>query len=346
MKTKPQLIGEVLDRLGDSEGIVWSTDEVGFHIEAGYQSLATDLPVFYDWIYLENMPRGFSYTHKWEKVEVDRNGLFDYGQANFTAEFERDLIDSSVTRTGPANHTSPFEATDGRLSDAAASTDISATADVPKSLTAIDRVTWDNRGLDGLRSRHLRSGDSRFEITKGEVYGFVWQHDGIRTLRKVRVPAQQCDAVTVNGSWGIVRNLDTISTTTTSGTWGCPRRVPSHHLMGSSDWGLPRRFYLDGNNVRVEHFRLGATMAEPTDICELPDRMAGYLRNYAQWKLLERPSAGQDLKLAMHYKQRWERDVARVEEERISVLGGDGATLTTRPPRPQLPWSYGQQVRY
>ena len=353
MITRDTLIGDVLTRLGDPNGGVWSKEETAFHLVGGYEALATSQRVFYDWTYLENLPRGFSYTQPWERAHLAAvPGGFNYGCANYTGAFERRLLGDERLRLGPANHTSPFEATDGLLARAKASTDIPATAEVPKSVTNIDRVSWDTRGIDALSPRALQQMDTRYEITKGEVYGFLWQKDGIRTLRKVRVPAAQATTVTVNGGWGLLRRVGDLTGATVTGTWGQPRQIPGQHPLGADYWGAPRRCFLDGLNVRVEHFRLGRAMATATDGCELPDAYAKYLRNYAQWRLLEKVGPGQDLKLAAHYKARWTRDLARVARRlaqvnpaHIAILGGGGRSLVSRPPRPSLPWNYGTVLR-
>ncbi len=342
---------DVARRLGDLDGIIWPRADVLQWVQDAYSALATAQPVFWDTLYLENLPRGFSYTQPWERALLVAFSGFDYGCANFTAEFERRLLNDERQRYGPANHTSPFEATDGFLSAAGASTAIPATAELPATLTAIDRAIWDRRGIDALQARSMSQLDSRYEITAGEVYGYIWQKDGIRTLRKVRVPAAQADTVTVNGKWGLLRRCTDLSAVAVTGSWGVPRRIPGQHPIGPWAFGIPRRPYLEGKNVRVEHFRLGREMAVEADDCELPDRYAHYLRDFAQAGLLSRPGPGQDLALAQHYSSRWARGLARVarriqrvDTERVMVLGGSGQRRGSRPPRPSLPWQYGRTV--
>lgn len=374
--TLGEIVTAVLRRQGDLAERIWTRDEVTFHVVAGYQEMATTQSVFFDLVYLENVPRGFSYTQPWEKAFLIAEGFFDYGCANFTAEVDRRALGDERLRLGPANHTSPFEATDGWLATVGASVEIPATADVPRTLTNLDRVTWDARGIDAMQARALAQGDSRYEVTKGEVFGYLWQKDGIRTLRKVRVPSAQADTATVAGAWGALRDPTDLSTDQRTGGgpiafnplafnnaafftdpdkavfWGIPRRMPGHHPIGPESFGAPRRPFLEGKNVRVEHFRLGRAMNDPQDVCELPDRYALYLRDYTQARLLERPGPGQDLRLAAHFQERYDRGRARlarrlrdVDTERTVVFGGDGRPMTTRPPRPSLPWAYGARVR-
>jgi hypothetical protein len=250
------------------------------------------------------------------------------------------------------NHTSPCEATDGHLSNAGASTAIPGTADLPKTLTEIDRGVWDRRTMTALDLRQLQQQDTRYRVTAGEVYGFLWQRDGVRTLRKVRVPSAQATTYTINGSWGILRRATDISAQSVTGTWGLPRRIPTMHPMGSESFGFPRRPYNDGLNVRIEHWRHLRPLDVDQDVCELPDRYTIGLRDYALWKALSRQSAGQDLALAGLFEQRWQRVIARIQRrinaltnDRIGQMGGGNRTGLGPPPVAKLPWNYPQRTR-
>lgn len=424
------IITDLLARLGDAQEQIWSATEAGIHVVNAYQQIANQQGVFYDWVYLENLPGHFSYTALWESTYG--YVTFDWGCANYTLDDERILFATAFggderQRLGPGGCTCPVEATDGWSADCGASGAIPATADVPKSLTALERVTWDKRGIDAFSPALLQRVDARYQITAGEVYGYLWRHDGVRTLRKVRVPAKVASTCVINGSFGSLRDPGDLSQDPVVGSaclpsrfthtqgwelayawlgglladfgiatytsvdeaallpnqtgpawytsveladgylatmsqphvtqpnlpWGLPRRIPSHHPIGcTTSFGVARRPFLDGTNVRVEHRRQGRPMVNLQDVCELPDRYARYLRDYAQAKLLERAGPGQDLKLSQHFLDRWTRGLARiasrldrVESMRTSILGGDGQSLINRPPRPSLPWPYGRELR-
>lgn len=359
-KTFGQLIDETMTLAGDPDGAIWPRDDVRGHVVQGYKIVADKFPIFFDWTYAENLPAGWSVSQPWELLQLGSiaggaAATFNYGVANFTAEFERRAGRSigfdERDRFGPANHTSPFEATDGLLSRAGASTDIPAVAELPKELTKLDRVTWDQRGLDPLEPRTFSRMDSRYEITKGEVYAYMWQKDGVRSLRKVRVPAAQCDTYVVEGSWGIVRTIGDITTDTPTGSWGVPRIIEGQHPIGPDQWGLPRRFYREGKNVRVEMFRLGRPYENDFTVCELPPRYADYLKNYALSHLYGIPGPGYDAVLEDHYTKRFERDLKRIEtrvqhvdREHVTVMGA-GRPNVTGPPRPKMPWPFGSRVR-
>lgn len=333
------LRSRVLRRLGDEAAVVWSRDTVDAALTAAYLQIAQTRRVFPDWTYLENLPRGFSYTQAWEKKFG--SVAFDYGIGNFTASWERPSTEPELTAQGPTAHTCPAEVRHDRL------TDLSATADLPATATEIARVVWDRATITALEPATLARLDSRYELTEGEVYGFTYRQDGVRTLRKIRKPAARADTYTVSGSWGICRSLSDLGVAVT-GSWGIPRRIDGEHPMGPESFGTPRRFYRDGKNVRVEHWRHGRALSAG---CELPARYAQALVEYALARCLEQVGPGQNLTLARYHEQRWQRHLARIDRRvraaqaaRVSRLGG-ARPEARRPPRPRLPWQYGSVVR-
>lgn len=349
-RTRGTLTTEILTRLSDLAELVWSRAEIDGYLQTAQRELGQQTRALWDVGYAENLPRGFSYTHAWEADYV----TFDYGRADHTMAADEDdaLRALGMTITESANHTMPAEATDGHLSNAGARTAIPATAEMPSTLTEIDRGTWDRRTMSALNLRDLQRKDTRYRITAGEVYGFLWRQDGVRTLRKVRVPSAQAHTFTIDGSWGILREPEDISGETATGTWGIPRRIPTMHPMGSYAFGLPRRPYQDGLNVKVEHWRQPRALDADTDVCELPDRYAIALRDYALWKALSRQSSGQDLRMAALFQQRWQRALARISrrvnaltKDRLSRLGGSTQGLGGPPPVARLPWNYPQRTR-
>ena len=418
----------VLTRLGDPAGAIWSQDEVDLWLNEGSEVIGQRCEIFYEWTYLENLPPSASCTHRFELAYIE--GLpegFFCGIGTFTCEDERRTLGDERLMIGPFVCSSPCEATDGFVSVVGASTAIPATADLPEDVTQLSRVTWDGRVTDALTARQTQARDARYELTTGEVYGYIWQKDGVRTLRKVRVPSAQASTVTAVGSWGVCRDVSDLMTFTPDGepniprifshtsacedpylggianlglanyttddeldvfasgfetngpawytapfeyadgflttlgidtpepatvAWGFPRRIPGFHPIGPTHFGIARRFFLDSANVRAEYFRQGQPMEESSDACELPDRYALYLQDFAQWKLLERKGPGQDLKLSGYFKRRWERNLLRVDRrmtlvdrEQSYVIGGGRASTTTAPPLAQLPWQYAPVVR-
>lgn len=403
----------VLRRLNDATHAFWTPAEIDGYVVQGYREVCRLSRALWDLRYAENLPRGFSYTHAWEAAMV----TFDYGRANFTYEWERRLYDPEHDGEGPAAHTSPADVAND-------DSDLQGLAELPRTVTEIDRPLWDQRAIDVLTPRQAEATDSRYELTQGEVYGLVVSQQGPRTIRKVRVPAGVAATYTHEGSWGVLRDptdcsAGTVTTedqsrrfavtaafeigmaarrgfnsaratytydwedeyiveggeavgpsnhtmaddytlgteagltmTTTDGAFGCPRRVPGHHPMGSESFGLPRRVYRDGTNVRIEHWREGRAVSLPSDVFEIPAYAVAYVRDYALGRCYGKQGPAQDLRLAEHYQQRYARGVARLtarvkaqQRARVSQLGGALPRRGGPPPRPRLPWQYGVVVR-
>lgn len=375
-----ELRGQTQDRLGDPGQVIWTADEVDGHLVNGYQQIARHTRPFFDWAYLDNLPATFSLTQTWERRYLTASAAaanFDAGVANYTCPDELGLLEETRLQLGPAQSTAPWEILFGHYDAVPCNPAIAALADLPPTLTELDRVTWDKRGIDAMEPRQMSKVDARYEITAGEVYGYMWELDGVFTLRKIRVPAARASTVTADGGFGTLRDptdlvsVDNVTGWETAGfdaggfdneafeveqedtaLWGLPRRWPGHHPIGTEHQGISRHFFLEGTNVRAEIYRQGRALDSGVDECELPERYARYLRDYAMSKLLERRGPGQDLALAKHFGARWARGLDRIQrrtssinDEHAIVMGGDGMQSLTRPPRPKLPWQYGSRVR-
>lgn len=338
----------VLHRLGDAGETIWTRAEIERYVEVGARELAESCRMIWDQLYLENLPAGFSHTARFEA----RYLTFTYGLGGYTSQDEGELADSQglieMDEQRMAFHTSPGDLP--YLEDVGAPTTIPALADLPDTLTDIERTVWDKRKIEATNHHRVSRHDSRYQITEGEVFAYIWQKEGPSTLRKIRVPAEVAWTYEHAGSWGIVRDIGDVSSQDADGTWGVPRRIPAWHPMGWSEgWGTPRRFYRDERNVRVEHYR--QPHLENMRESDLPDQYFKYLAHYAQTKALRRNGPGQDYKLAQLYDEKWKRCVqrviGRVERQRKEVwhrLGGTGQP-PIGPPRPRLPWQYGQPTR-
>jgi hypothetical protein len=344
---KVTLTTRILRELGDSDKKIWSSGEVDTYLSLGLREMLQSLRLVWDWSYLENLPGTFSHTFRWEEPFA----MYVVGTGNYTyeEEFEYQTIRE---HSGPINHTAIFEAV--FLGDAGANESIPATSELPSYVTEIDRATWDMATIEAFSPYHLERADTRYEITKGEVFGYTLQKDGLNTFRKVRVPSEMSEMYEFHGSWGIPRGLEDLGDSEVDGeppdgpvvaVWGIARRIPGHFAFGGGTWGTPRSAYSDHRNVRVEHWR-------QADISEIPERYAVYLKDYAKYKCLVRQGAGQDFKLAAHFRIKWERALARIKKRldwiqshKTGRLGGTQAEAGRRPPRPRLPWQYGQRVR-
>lgn len=373
---------EVSQRLGDLSNRIWSDAEIDTYLLQGVREMCTQNRVIWDWVYPENLPRGFSFTALWELDYVNlgfspiiwKYGQGDgmgEGQGNYTMDFDRrdtaslpvdtDTGRDEDTREGFARHTFPDEIP---FLAEIGSDQQWPVSDLPHRLTEMERGLWDKRTIDASSHRVHRYGDSRYEAEYGEVYQYTWRKDGPRAFRKIRVPAALANIYEIQGLWGIARDLtdlDFVGDTDIEGPdanpdslWGIPRQVPGEHPIGPFKtyriWGTVRRFYRDGKNVRVEHWRI------PFFDCfdsELPPRYRHYLTYYAMWRCLSRQGPGQDSKLANWYRGRWATALKRMNirierqnQERTGRLGGtDKIPTQGAPPRPKLPWPYGGRVR-
>lgn len=359
-------------RLGDPNHRIWSGEEIDLYLLQGVKEMCTSTRLIWDWVYPENLPRGFSFTSPFELDEINLgldSIIWKYGQGdgmgdglgNYTFDYERrfwptipNVAESKRDediREGPVRHTFPDEIP---FMIELGNNQVPATAELPHRLTEIERSVWDKRTMDATSHRFVAPEDSRYEVERGEVHSYTWRKDGPRTFRKIRVPSAVADTVEVQGLWGIARDVDEIAGTDIEGTWGAPRIMPGFHPIGPfytyRMWGIPRRFYLAGKNVKVEHWRI------PYLDCiesELPPRYRAYLVFYAMWRCLSRQGPGQDMKLAGWYKARWiaalERITRRVDrqtKERTGRMGGaSGIPPVGKPPRPRLPWQYGKRIQ-
>lgn len=356
------LCSRVLHRLGDSAQVIWAEEEIDSYIQQAMFEMVTLTRLVWDQLYLENIPPGFHCTMEDEEDLLEHE--FHYGVAACTQEWELEYGETAgfwlADEVSWGNHTSPAELP--YLARLGLGTML-GTAIMPTSLIEIERSSWDHRTMEALSVRGLIDNDSRFEETEGEVFGYTWRKDGPRTFRKMRVPAEMAQLMTTDGSFGIARNIDDPSESEgVAGTWGIPRRIRGWHPMGSTvGYGLPRRFYYDSLNVKVEHWRKFEALCKQSELKdgeiqnfagEIPRHYFLYIGDYCQWMALKRNGPGRNYKLAQLYKDRWDRNLGRIKDrigrqnkERVYRAGGNDPAPRGGPPRPRLPWQYGKRVR-
>lgn len=305
----------------------------------------------YEWelAYLDTLTARGDFTAHWEveyaTLEVKSPDWVYYNQFNYTHDWEINYIDNGI---GPANHSYPWEWQDEYVDTEY----IRAVAKLPTDFYRMDRATNDWSKIDPHMSATLEVDDRVYETQQGKVIGYLMDKDGLRTIRKYKVPNANADYYDVTGDWGILRDPSDITSDSVNGSWGIPRCITGEHPIGPYRWGLPRRVYQDGGNFRIEYFRRGRPVESGDDEYEMPDAYCKYLRHYAMNRALAREGAGQDLKLAAHYEERWlvglKRMGARQITARVSrtrILGARKVVRGARPPKPVLPWEYGRVVR-
>jgi hypothetical protein len=327
---------------------LWSTDELEEYITEGYNALVMTTGCLWATDVAPDSAYAFNYTSRFES-DYFVGGDVVSGLAQFTSECERDFNDNG---SGPANHNFHWEHNHAHTTDAELPTEISALHDLPENLYDIERAVWQTRRIAAERSRHFEGDDHRYELSKGPVDAYLQDKDGLRRLRKWRVPAAPYDPYDVDEDseeYGILVSIaDTeIDDDTPQGAQsGDFVQVAGQHMMGDP-WGVIVAIYKETANMRYEYRRRGT--GDCTEL-EIPARYQTYVRHYAQARALEREGDGQDLELAAHYQARYEAGVARMLKRRSSmhyqqkyVLGG-GRRPETRPVL-RLPYSYGRAVR-
>ena len=183
--TLADLRTETFQRLGDSAGSIWTGAELTNYIQEGYDQLTRRTGCLLGVALAPDYAFAFSYTAQWEYDYILAvSGWWADGPAQFTYEFERDLIDNA---DGPANHNHHWEFNDS--AGWVTLTEVSALVDLPSDLFEIERSTWNTRRISALRSRYFEEEDSRYERNKGQVEAYIQDKDGLDRLRKWRVPS-------------------------------------------------------------------------------------------------------------------------------------------------------------
>lgn len=346
--TLATLTTEIQQRLGDSAAAIWTSAEVEQYIQQGYDQLTRRTGCLLGIALAPDYAFAFSFTQDWELDYIVADAYAN-GPAQFNYEFERDYIDNA---DGPANHTQHWEFNDS--AGWVSTTEVSALSDLPADLYEIERSVWNTKRIQPLRSRDVETSDSRYELNKGQVEGYMQDKDGLARLRKYRVPSVAYTPYSFDSSsddgFGIIRDLTGISDTDVISD-GFGDLVQVNGVNVFEDYGILGPVFSEPNNVRIEYRRRGLQLSSDQDF-EIPDRYTVYVRHFAQARSLERNGKGQDLKLAAHYQSRFETGIARMLKrkqamnfQRAFVLGGSSSIRGQQPPRVRLPWQYGQVVR-
>ena len=343
--TLQELRSDVQRRLGDSSAAIWTSARIDEFIQDGADAVTIRTGCLWGMDVLPDVAAAFSITAEWEK-EFLTGGMELSGIANFTAAFERDYMDDGI---GPANHNHHWEFNDGHVD----TTLCEGVADLPDDLYEIERSTWNNRRIDPLRSRELEMPDSSYELTAGDVTGYLQDKDGFSRLRKYRVPSAAYEPYGLDDPeeiWGVLVDVSDIDSATPEGTWGDFINLSGEESMGDP-WGVVVAIYKAQRAVRIEYTRRAVDLANNQGF-ELPERHVVCVRNYAMARALECDGSGQELMLAAHFDARYEYGIARIMKQRSAVIsnrkivmGSRSTNGRTGPPLVRLPPEYGTPVR-
>ncbi len=181
------LMTEIQRWLGDSSGQIWPEDELTHYLKDAYDLMTDETGCLFGTFTAPDYAFAFNFTQEWEREYAESvSGWYADGPANFTSEFERDYLNNAQ---GPANHTEHWEFNQGYQVASGALTEVSALVDIPDDVHDIERATWNTRRTTPLTSRDVETTDSRYELRKGIVEGYLRDKDGIDKLRKWRVPS-------------------------------------------------------------------------------------------------------------------------------------------------------------
>lgn len=137
------------------------------------------------------------------------------------------------------------------------------------------------------------------------------------------------------------------------GSEGGLRRLPGYHPARST-YGTARHIASTVRNTAVETHRSPLVCEQGFDRPQVPAFMVLYARHYTLWKCLSRKGAGQNMKLAAHYKLRWQQALTLTQERLTAIqsqvvhgFGPQGRTPTSPPlARPASDLDYGQMDRF
>ena len=177
------LTTEVLQRLGDSAGAIWTETEIEDYIKEGYNDLTIRTGCLWGVACLPDYAFAFNYTWDGELIYVETvGGWYADGPAGFTGPDDRDFANNAL---GPANHTEHWEFNDSYQTI----TEVSPVVELPTEVYELERAVWNTKRIETMRSSSIEPRESRYELAKGVVEAYIQDKDGLRKLRKWRVPS-------------------------------------------------------------------------------------------------------------------------------------------------------------
>lgn len=231
----------IASRLGDSDYRVWSEDQIESFINDVQEQFCQDTGLLREAWPMDELPRVSNYNYPFEKQFMTATrtwALFaaaptvkpaiTYDRANYNYPWERDFSDDGV---GPASCNQAWERDqyfgDDTLGLIPAGTDplvrayvapvrflgndfIPATVILPERAVEALRVVWDGRRVWPQNSNMIGDRDRLFEEIPGQFDQYTIMHDGMRYLRKYRIPAGRGvhDVVAPNPSYaGMMRGF-------------------------------------------------------------------------------------------------------------------------------------------
>ena len=198
--TFSELIADIRRKAGDSEATIWTEDEVESYIQQGYEIMSDETGLLFGTALYPDVPACFNYTQPFELPYL-LGGWGANGPAQFTCPEERYyVVMLNSNSQGPATHTDTWEHAYESM------TEIPAVVTLPEDLHQVERATWNTKRIVPMHSREMEVDDGRYELNKGEVLAYTQDKDGLRQLRKWRVPGAAYVPVSTD-DFGIIQTL-------------------------------------------------------------------------------------------------------------------------------------------
>ena len=358
-------VTDTLTRLGDLDNEIWGRAEISDYLKDAYDQFCGETKCLFDIHVIENLPVTGNWQTDLEKqIASTKPGFHLTDQPfHFTGEHERDLGTGgkyAQTLRGPASATNKkwYDADNVESLIADLPTKVPGGL-LPEEVIDVIRVTYDNRGLQGMASARLKELDPNYETRSGDPQVYTFDKDGIYFLRIVPAAGGQANYDDTDGTWGkLAQRLDsdsnvedTIVTSEVSGQrtggWGIIRHRTDFSFANGGTWGHPTRIHPEDLNIDVEVNRLGRDLDHHA--MEIPLPYVKYVLYWAMYQALDREGSGQQLEMAKHYRERFEMGVARMKTRKRKMNLEHITTLMRQSPvedfglgEPQAPYPFGE----
>jgi hypothetical protein len=334
-------VNNVLSRLDDPLGERYTRTAVEEALELGSDTLLRRTEILWDCEFYNALARTGNVTSRWEQsfLIAETQATFYCGLLNYTGgHWEKEYLGPEVFAngaSGPVQVTAPWET---EYSPEVIDPEV---FELPERLARIDRVTWDYRTLDPQTGNSMRRFYGEFKNHHaGNPRFFIFNEDGLRTLRVSPTLTTAGTTYTYSGSRGLLRNdgASEFADTTYRGNRGILRATDNHIQCGSLR-GHPVRLHADNGNLRVEFFRTTGNLEE------VPSRYVRAVEDYACASVLIDEGPGQDRALGGLYSSRFNgavdrlrKRVNKIRQQRTATFGGLSGRGST--PYARLPQAY------
>lgn len=209
MSSGYESVNNVLSRLDDPYAERYARADVLKALEEGEDVLLRRTEALWDAEFYDSAARAGNITARWEQVYLIplTQATFYCGLINYTGgHWEREYLGPEVFHngaTGPVQVTAPWEALHQYHPEAI---DIEV-VEVPERLVRVDRVGWGHMDLDPQTGNSMRRFYGNFRDHQGSSPRFfIFNEDGLRSLRVSPTMPNTGTLYTYEGSRGLLRN--------------------------------------------------------------------------------------------------------------------------------------------